>query len=69
MLAAMGFDTGIDFARLLPIARRLPAIVGHVVPGVEGIYDRHHYNDERREWLTALAAARACSTRSTSSLS
>ena len=33
MLAAMGYDTGIDLARLLPIARALPAIVGHEVPG------------------------------------
>jgi len=33
MLDAMGYDTGIDLSRLLPIARELPAIVGHVVPG------------------------------------
>jgi hydroxymethylglutaryl-CoA lyase len=33
MLEAMGFATGIDLERLLPIARRLPAIVGHEVPG------------------------------------
>lgn len=33
MLEAMGFDTGIDLERLLPIAQRLPAIVGHEVPG------------------------------------
>ena len=33
MLDAMGYDTGIDLARLLPIARQLPAIVGHAVPG------------------------------------
>ena len=33
MLDAMGYDTGIDLARLLPIARELPAIVGHTVPG------------------------------------
>jgi hydroxymethylglutaryl-CoA lyase len=29
----MGYDTGIDLKRLLPIARHLPDIVGHVVPG------------------------------------
>jgi hydroxymethylglutaryl-CoA lyase len=33
MLAAMGYDTGIDLDRLLAVARRLPAIVGHDVPG------------------------------------
>ena len=33
MLDAMGYDTGIDLERLLPIARELPAIVGHAVPG------------------------------------
>jgi hydroxymethylglutaryl-CoA lyase len=33
MLHAMGFDTGIDLPRLLAVARRLPAIVGHDVPG------------------------------------
>lgn len=33
MLAAMGCDTGIDLTRLLAVARRLPQIVGHDVPG------------------------------------
>ena len=33
MLDAMGCDTGIDLQRLLPLARQLPAIVGHAVPG------------------------------------
>lgn len=33
MLHAMGYDTGIDLPRLLAVARRLPAIVGHDVPG------------------------------------
>jgi hydroxymethylglutaryl-CoA lyase len=33
MLAAMGYDTGIDLPRLLQVARALPAIVGHEVPG------------------------------------
>ncbi|RYF19085.1 MAG: hydroxymethylglutaryl-CoA lyase [Comamonadaceae bacterium] len=33
MLEAMGYDTGIDMARLLQVARMLPAIVGHEVPG------------------------------------
>jgi hydroxymethylglutaryl-CoA lyase len=33
MLDAMGFDTGMDLNRLLPIARDLPGVVGHSVPG------------------------------------
>ena len=33
MLAAMGYDTGIDLPRLLEVARQMPQIVGHEVPG------------------------------------
>ena len=33
MLDAMGMETGIDLACLLSLARELPAIVGHEVPG------------------------------------
>jgi hydroxymethylglutaryl-CoA lyase len=33
MLEAMGYDTGIDLGRLLEVARQLPSIVGHEVPG------------------------------------
>ena len=33
MLDAMGFDTGMDIEKLLFVARELPAIVGHTVPG------------------------------------
>ncbi|MGY0197406.1 hydroxymethylglutaryl-CoA lyase [Leptothrix sp. BB-4] len=33
MLQVMGHDTGIDMTRLLAIARQLPTIVGHEVPG------------------------------------
>ena len=33
MLQAMGYDTGMDLDRLLPLARALPEIVGHDVPG------------------------------------
>ena len=36
MLDACGFDTGVDLDRLLPIARALPALVGHAVPGQLG---------------------------------
>ena len=33
MLDAMGYDTGMNILNLLAIARELPAIVGHSVPG------------------------------------
>ena len=33
MLDAMGFDTGMDVEKLLGLARQLPQIVGHAVPG------------------------------------
>ena len=33
MLDAMGYDTGMDLTKLLAVARQLPAIVGHDVPG------------------------------------
>jgi hydroxymethylglutaryl-CoA lyase len=33
MLHAMGYETGIDLPRLLAVARRLPEVVGHDVPG------------------------------------
>jgi integrase len=31
------------------------AILGHVAPGVVGIYNRHGYDAERRVWLTRLS--------------
>ncbi len=31
------------------------AVLGHVQPGVVGIYNRHTYDSERREWLTLLS--------------
>jgi len=33
MLEDMGHDTRVDLARLLAVARRIPAVVGHEVPG------------------------------------
>jgi hydroxymethylglutaryl-CoA lyase len=33
MLDAMGYDTGLDLNKLLAVARQLPDIVGHEVPG------------------------------------
>jgi hydroxymethylglutaryl-CoA lyase len=33
MLELMGYQTEVDLERLLPLARQLPAVVGHEVPG------------------------------------
>jgi integrase len=43
MLAALGcpFEVG-------------EAIIGHMLPGVGGVYNRHAYDTERRQWLTKL---------------
>ena len=30
------------------------AILGHLQPGVQAVYNRHGYDQERRQWLTAL---------------
>ena len=44
MLARMGVDSKIGEHAL-----------GHALPGVEGIYDRHHYLPEKREAFEKLA--------------
>jgi integrase len=31
------------------------AVLGHVQPGIVGVYNRHTYDKERREWLTQLS--------------
>ena len=31
------------------------AVLGHLQPGIEGVYNRHHYDSERRHWLGLLA--------------
>jgi hypothetical protein len=31
-------------------------VMGHVIPGVEGTYDRHEYRDEKADALRRLAA-------------
>ena len=31
-------------------------VIGHAIPGVRGIYDRHAYLDEKRDALAKLAA-------------
>ena len=30
-------------------------VLGHVIPGVRGVYDRHEYLDEKRDALERLA--------------
>jgi hypothetical protein len=30
-------------------------VMGHAIGGVEGIYDRHHYRDEKTDALRKLA--------------
>jgi hydroxymethylglutaryl-CoA lyase len=42
MLEAMGYDTGVDLPRLLAVARGLPALVGHAVPGQVAKAGRSH---------------------------
>ncbi len=29
-------------------------LLGHLLPGLQGVYDRHHYDPERRAWLARL---------------
>jgi hydroxymethylglutaryl-CoA lyase len=51
MLEQMGYDTGVNLDALLEVARDLPAIVGHDVPGQlikAGKSDRRH---PKPEWL------------------
>ena len=31
-------------------------VLGHAIPGVEGVYDRHGYRDEKADALRRLAA-------------
>lgn len=45
MLAAMGCPREVA-----------EALLGHILPGVEGTYNLHRYDAERREWLTRLDA-------------
>lgn len=32
------------------------AVIGHLPTGIKGVYDRHTYDKERREWLTKISA-------------
>lgn len=40
------------------------AILGHMLPGIGGIYNRHSYDAERRHWLTKLDEKLEAATRS-----
>lgn len=45
-LSAMGCPDGVA-----------EAVLGHIQPGVSGVYNRHQYDAERRHWLTLLDRA------------
>lgn len=45
MLAAMGCPSEVA-----------ESILGHMLPGVQGVYNRHTYDKERHEWLAKLSA-------------
>jgi integrase len=30
------------------------SVLGHLRPGVAGVYDRHSYDAERRDWITRM---------------
>jgi hydroxymethylglutaryl-CoA lyase len=57
MLDAMGLDTGIDLDRLLAVARTLPALVGHAVPGQVAKAGRVHDLHPAPPWVAELRAA------------
>jgi hydroxymethylglutaryl-CoA lyase len=61
MLDAMGFDTGIDLDRLLRIARTLPDLVGHEVPGQVAKAGRVHDLHPAPPWVAALRGAAGAS--------
>lgn len=31
------------------------AVLGHIQPGIQGTYNRHGYDKERRQWFVALS--------------
>jgi hydroxymethylglutaryl-CoA lyase len=56
MLDAMGLDTGIALDRLLEVARGLPALVGHAVPGQVAKAGRVHDLHPAPPWVAELRA-------------
>ena len=59
MLDAMGYDTGIDLTKLLAVARQLPALVGHDVPGQVARAGRINELHAPPAFVQALRAAHA----------
>ena len=61
MLDALGYDTGIDIPKLLAVARQIPSIVGHDVPGQVAkagrIQDLHAAPAEVAEWRARAEAS------------
>jgi hydroxymethylglutaryl-CoA lyase len=51
MLERMGYETGVDLDRLLEIARSLPKLVGHEVPGQVMKAGKADAKHARPEWL------------------
>ena len=51
MLQRMGYDTGVDLDALLAVARGLPAIVGHDVPGQVAKAGKADRKYPKPEWL------------------
>ena len=31
------------------------SVLGHMIPGVAGVYNRHQYDEQRGEWLRRLS--------------
>lgn len=31
------------------------SVLGHMIPGVAGVYNRHQYDEQRVEWLRRLS--------------
>jgi integrase len=42
-------------ARAGVLSEHAERVLGHAIPGVEGVYDRHHYGEEKAEALKQLA--------------
>ena len=60
MLDAMGYDTGIDLPKLLALARQLPEIIGHDVPGQVAKAGRSTDLHPAPDFVAALRAQFAC---------
>ena len=46
-------------SRAKVLADHAELVLGHVIPGVRGVYDRHQYVEERRDALELGGACRA----------